>query len=131
MERWTVAVLGIAGLVFVGVGAAHLIDPQGAIAPMGLQLTEINSYNEIRANYGGMHLMLGLLFLTALWRKSLRTDALLVLALFTNGLVLGRAVSIIVDGNPGLFIWGFLVLEAVGAMAAFWLWRGMMRGARA
>lgn len=108
----------LSGLVFAGVGFISLVSPQTGVDPLGLQLVTINSLNEIRANYGGMHLLLGLFMLGAAVRDIWQRQALLIIALFTGGLVLGRVTSIVVDGTPDAMIWSFLLIEAVGCLWA-------------
>lgn len=110
--------LFIAGLVFVGVGAVNLVAPQAGMEPLGLKLVTVDSLNEIRANYGGMHLFLGVFLLAAVFKAMLRTPALFLLAFFTGGLVLGRVVSLLVDGVPGNMMWGFMLLETIAFLWA-------------
>ena len=108
----------LSGAVFSAVGALHIIAPQAGVEPLGLELATLNSLNEIRANYGGMHLILGLFMLIAGIKDSLRKPGLFLLAFFTGGLVLGRVVSLIVDGVPGSVILGFLAIESIGCLLA-------------
>lgn len=123
MTRAPILVLSGAALLFVVIGAAHLVDPAGTIAPTGIEVAAVASFNEVRANYGGMHLMLGLYFLAGALSAPQRAPALLVLALFCIGLVLGRSVSMALDGYPGHLMTAFLLLEAAGAALAMWCWR--------
>ncbi len=123
MQHTPTVVLAIAGLLFAAIGTAHLFDPAGTIAPTGIRLSAIASFNEIRANYGGMHLVLGLYFLAGAISAALRPQALLLLALFCIGLVLGRSVSLVLDGSPGMVMNSFLLIEIVGAAAAMVCWR--------
>lgn len=108
----------LSGLVFAGVGLTSLVSPQTGVDPLGLQLVTINSLNEIRANYGGMHLLLGLFMLGGAVRDIWQRQALLIIALFTGGLVLGRVTSLLVDGTPDSVILSFLLIEAVGCLWA-------------
>jgi hypothetical protein len=75
-----------------------------------------------------MHFALGLLFLSGAFRRALRVPALLVVALFTGGLVLGRLLSLALDGMPNLFVAGLFALEALGCAVATVLY---MRSQRA
>lgn len=108
----------LSGLIFIAVGGVNIASPQSGVAPLGLELVTIDSLNEIRANYGGMHLLLGLFMLAAALKDNLRKPGLLVLAVFTGGLVLGRLVSLVMDGMPGNMMLGFLVIEAIGCVMA-------------
>lgn len=107
----------LAGAIFVGVGAYNLALPVDAISIFEIELRHVSSLNEIRANYGGMHLLLGLFFLYGAHAQHFRLPALLFVAVFTGGLVLGRVVSLALDGSPNPFVWAFLALEAVGCLA--------------
>lgn len=117
--------LAVAGLAFLIVGIGHLIVPLTMVEPMNIQLRGTNAFNEIRANYGGMHSLMGVYFLLGVFVTKSREAALVTLAIFTSGLVLGRLVSVAVDGVPGTFIWLMLVGELIGAVIAWLLlWRG-------
>jgi hypothetical protein len=120
MER---AFLVLVALNFVGVGGYNLLFPAQGMAGFELSLGSPSSLNEIRANYGGMHLLLGLFFLSGALRAEARRSALLLAAIFTGGLVGGRIVSLVLDGSPNGFVWRLLALEAAGCAAAFALWR--------
>jgi hypothetical protein len=114
----TPLVLGLAGIAFLAVGVMSLVTPAAGMAPFGMALPTPSAVNEIRANYGGMHLAMGAFYLWAAARPAWRRAALLVLALFTGGLVVGRLVSLAADGAPNAFVWRLLVVEAAGAAAA-------------
>jgi hypothetical protein len=118
MRRFDQLFLGVVGTVFLGLGSINLFFPTAGMAGFEMQITTVSALNEIRANYGGMHFALGLLFLAGACRGSLRISTLLVVALFTGGLVLGRLLSVALDGMPNLFVLGLLSLEAVGCVVA-------------
>ncbi len=130
MQRTSLVLLSVSGLLFIMIGVASLLDPAGAIAPTGIEIHTIAGHNEVRANYGGMILVLGLYFLAGALRPPLRSQTLLVLALFCTGLVLGRSVSLVVDGNPGLMMNSFLALEVLAAALAMGCWRQSLQRAR-
>ena len=125
--RATQICLAVAALVFLIVGIGHLVVPLTMVEPMNIQLRGINAFNEIRANYGGMHSLMGIFLLLGVFVPKLREAALVTLAIFTSGLVLGRMVSIAVDGVPGTVIWLMLVGELIGAVIA---WLLLRRGGR-
>jgi hypothetical protein len=108
----------LVGAVFVGLGTYNLVLPVAAISIFEIALVEVSSLNEIRANYGGMHLFLGLFFLYGALASRFRDAALLVVAVFTGGLVLGRLASLMLDGTPNEAIWALLILESVGCVFA-------------
>lgn len=117
--------LAVAALAFLTVGIGHLVAPLTMVEPVSIQLRGVNAFNEVRANYGGMHSLMGAFFLLGAFAAKFREAALVTLAVFTSGLVFGRMVSIAVDGAPGTFIWLLLVGELVIAITAWLLlWRG-------
>lgn len=121
--RATQACLAVAALAFLAVGLGHLVAPRAMVEPVNLELRGVNAFNEIRANYGGMHSLMGLFFLSGVFLAKVRRAALAALAVFTSGLVLGRVVSVFADGSPGAFIWLLLAGELVIAAAAWLLLR--------
>lgn len=114
---------GFVGLVFIALGGYNLLFPVQGMLPFGLEINTVAALNEMRANYGGMHLVLGLFFLAGARRRQWTGTALLVIALFTGGLTIGRVLSLLVDGLPGAFIGGLLILESVACVIAWLLWR--------
>lgn len=118
MRRFDQLFLGIVATVFLGLGTINLFFPVAGMAAFEVQISSVSALNEIRANYGGMHFTLGLLFLSGALVRALRVSTLLVVALFTAGLVLGRLVSLVLDGIPNLFVLGLFALEAVGCAVA-------------
>jgi hypothetical protein len=110
--------LVLVGAIFIGLGTYNLVLPVAAISIFKITLVEVSSINEIRANYGGMHLLLGLFFLYGALANRFRDAALLVVAVFTGGLVLGRLVSLMLDGSPNEAIWALLIVESVGCVVA-------------
>ena len=110
--------LVLVGLIFVGLGIYNLVQPVDAVAIFEIVLIKVSSINEIRANYGGMHLLIGLFFIYGALSLRFQDAALLVVALFTGGLVLGRLISLVLDGSPNETIWVLLIVEAVGFLAA-------------
>lgn len=118
MRRFDQLFLGIVATVFLGLGTINLFFPVAGMAGFEVQISSVSALNEIRANYGGMHFALGLLFLSGALVRALRVSTLLVVALFTAGLVLGRLVSLVLDGIPNLFVLGLFALEALGCAVA-------------
>lgn len=118
MRRFDQLFLGIVATVFLGLGTINLFFPVAGMAGFEVQISSVSALNEIRANYGGMHFALGLLFLSGALVRAMRVSTLLVVALFTAGLVLGRLVSLVLDGIPNLFVLGLFALEVLGCAVA-------------
>ena len=70
LESSTKIFLISGGLVLVLIGAGSLFAPQLLAAPLGLAVDSISARNEFRANYGGMHLLVGLLIVCGAWRPA-------------------------------------------------------------
>jgi hypothetical protein len=91
--------------------------------PVELVAPSASANNEIRANYGGMHLAMSALFAAGAMSLGFRWAATVVLMLFSGGLVAGRLVSIALDGPPNGFVIQLLITEATAAGAgAALLW---------
>lgn len=118
MPRFERFFLAIVGLIFLGLGSFNLFFPAIGMAGFEIEVVTVSALNEIRANYGGMHFAMGLLFVSGVFVGPVRVAALLVVALFTGGLVLGRSLSLVLDGSPNLLLWGLFALEALGCFVA-------------
>lgn len=118
--RW---LLGIGALVFLALGANGLVNPVGHLAPYDLALRSPAWLGEVRANYGGMHLGIGLLLAFGAWLPDWRRTGLAVMLVFLGGLAAGRTLSVIVDGVPPGFAFAFIAIEWLGAAAALVLLR--------
>jgi hypothetical protein len=115
--------LVVAAAVFAWVGVTGLLAPETIAGPVALGIETTSARNEIRANYGGMHLGVCVLFGAGAFVARLRRFATLLLTVFTGGLVAGRVLSMLVDGMPNAFVIQLLILEAVSAGAgAALLW---------
>ncbi len=125
MTRFAPWFLLLTGLVFAAIAVMALLDPAEMLAPLGLQLTEVSSRNEMRAVYGGLNLAMALYLCAAFQIADLRHSALTFTALFTGGLVLGRFVSLVVDGMPNTLIWSFIAVEVTGCVLALSLRRSL------
>ena len=122
-ERMNQAALAMAAVVFAWVGVMGLFVPAAITAPVELVAPTASAHNEIRANYGGMHLAVSALFVLGAVSAAFRWTATIVLTLVSSGLVAGRLVSFVVDGVPNLFVVQLLVTEATAAASgAALLW---------
>ena len=87
--------LSMSAIAFLLIGLNTLYDPVAAMTAIELQPTSISATNEIRANYGGMHLAFALIMLTGAIAASARRPALWMSFSITFGLVVGRLISFI------------------------------------
>lgn len=83
---------------------------------LGYSLDSIDARSEFRAIYVGLWLATAFLMLVALIRvhQAVLGDMCAILVL---GQVVGRIVSLGLDGMPSARIWPMFVLEALGAVA--------------
>lgn len=116
MEKITQGFLLLCGLSFLLIGANTFHDPLAAMAPVELNINTVSALNELRANYGGLQIGMGLFLLAGLCCQTLTRPALLAQALIVGGLATGRLVSIALDGQPNAFVQGLIVLESVTAL---------------
>lgn len=124
MKALTLVFLALNGLMFIGLGLNGLFNPVAHLGIYGLDTDHAAWLGEIRANYGGMHLAMGLLMASAVWRVDWRRTALVVIALFLAGLGLGRTLSLALDGMPDAsFVYVFIAVEWIGAALAVLLLR--------
>ena len=91
--------LTLIGLEYLGFGLIGLVNPNSAAALVGFSLNELISLSEIRANYS-FFVLLGLMSLISLKKKSLQKITYLIVALLCGSYVFGRLVSIVFDGMP-------------------------------
>jgi hypothetical protein len=111
--------LGGAGAMMLVVGTLHLVAPQMMMQTPAIELTTVNHRHVIRAAYGGAYLGIATLFLLGLFKRNLRAFALLSVVVLFGGFVVGRLVSIALDGVPvGLYL-GVLSVELAFAILAF------------
>ncbi len=115
--------LAITGFIFAVVGLYALLDPVAAVAStVGFQLEGVNSYNQLRASAGAVPFVVGLFMMASVKRSAWAIPALWSVSLILGGLVMGRAISILIDGIPGNSNLTMMGLEAFGFIqAVFWL----------
>ena len=109
-------VLGLTALVFLGIAAGSLVAPHAMAHGLGYRLDSIDALSEFRAIYVGLWLATALLMLVAARRAELTILGDLA-GLLVLGQVLGRLVSLVLDGMPSARIWAPFVLEAIGGLA--------------
>ena len=76
---------------------------------------------DFRATYGGAQLAIGLLLLLVVKVRNDIDLALTMVALLLLSMAIGRAIGIVIDGDPNLIMYAYLAAElAVGALS-LWL----------
>lgn len=109
------ALVFLIGLVYAAVAIANVVAPHEAARAIGLAAMNINGLNELRAVYVGVWLATAAISLLAARRPE---DASLHLAitLLVGGQVLGRLVSVLVDGPPTMELLPMATVEVMGVI---------------
>ena len=101
IDKASRAFLAFNAMIFIGLGVRGLLEPAAHMAGFGLTDPGLMLLGEIRANYGGMHIGMGLMFM-----------------MFCAGLVFGRLVSWSADGRPSDFVMQLLIIEILASLIA-------------
>lgn len=113
-------VLAVTGLVFLLIAAGSLLNPHAMAEPLGYSLTSSTALNEFRAIYVGLWAVHTVIFTWAAWRiEHLALGD--VCGLLLLGQVVGRLVSVLLDGLPQPSIAAPAAAELVGALLVFTL----------
>lgn len=107
------------GLAFMNVGIQALLNPEGIMSFVDVALNNPSARNSIRAYYGAVNLLFGLFLIVGSWK--LKKEGLILLNLYCWGFVLGRTLSLAMDGMPNDFVLNWLVIETISGIAALWL----------
>jgi hypothetical protein len=107
--------LGLAGVTFVGVGLAFLIDPDRLSSIVEIEARRPRASIELRAMYGGFELGLGVFFLVAAARSRWTRAALAAQVLTLSGLALGRLWGMFVTNTDRLMLL-FAAIDIGGAV---------------
>jgi hypothetical protein len=111
------ALISGVAIFFALMGVLALASPGRILAPFGSTSLTVDGRNEVRAVYGGFGIAVALLLLATLWLESIRTGALLAVAVALFGMAAGRLASVAIEGRLGPYPGVFLVVEIVlGAM---------------
>ncbi len=111
-------IFGVTALVFFVIAIASVFWPQVMADPLGYQLSNTNALSEFRAIYVGLWLVHVLFFIYA----AKNIDNVLigdVCGLLILGQVVGRAISLAIDGLPTYDLWPTAIVELVGAALIF------------
>ena len=94
------AVLGLSGLFALATSVDSFVAPRRFGGRLGFAIAGVDGLNEIRAQYGGFFLAVAAAALAALLGTIPRPAALIVTGTVFGGLILGRLVSLALDGGP-------------------------------
>lgn len=110
--------LFLALLLFAAMGGALLWRPQYLTRLTNLELTTIESRNEVRAVYGGFGVAMALALFIAAAYSPLRAGIMVTIGLALIGMAAGRGYSGWLE-RPSTLVWGFCALEALLGLALF------------
>ncbi len=109
--RWPVAILALAALVALAIGALTTFDPVAFARSNGHEVAgDVNAISEMRSA-GGAILLATLVMLAGLIRPVWRRPAMAVAALLYLGYGSGRTLSVALDGVPHTWLLFALVTE--------------------
>ena len=114
-------ILGIYTLLYIGFGVYVFLHAPALAENVGYGTPNSNGLYEMRSNYGGVSIGLGLMCLAGALRQSLERPALFVLLTYMGGYALGRVIALPIDGVPSASLIAYGVFEAVTALLAFGL----------
>jgi hypothetical protein len=88
---------------------------------LGVDDLSVNFAHILRAVMG-LYLALGCFWLFSAFSATHRDTAILITILFAGGLVIGRLLSFIIDGQPAPLLLVYAVLELVIVPIAWWVY---------
>ncbi|MEO1330001.1 MAG: DUF4345 domain-containing protein [Pseudomonadota bacterium] len=112
-------VLTLSAAIAVWIGVKGMTEPQQFLAAMEIEVGTPGARNEIRGQYGGYFIALGLLWLAGAAGLIRTSTALVSLLVLYGGVLSGRAASLAIDGAEAFAAYpGILqrahALDAVG-----------------
>jgi uncharacterized protein DUF4345 len=108
-------------LVFMAYAAAALAAPAQLAAQLDITLGSTSALADFRAMYGGLSLGCSVVFVAGLRNLSFRPAAVMLATFTSAGLILGRLITIAVDGMPGTLVMVILATEVASAAMGFFL----------
>jgi hypothetical protein len=111
--------LFIAFLLFAAMGAALLWRPEYLTRLTGVDLSTVESRNEVRAVYGGFGIAMALAMFIAMVYEPLRGGIMMTTGLALIGMAAGRGYSVWLEPPTNNLVWVFLGLEAVLGLMVF------------
>ena len=112
-------ILVLLGLEYIGFRLLGLIDPLSVSKMVGFGLNELISFSEIRAVYS-FYALIGILAFVAIFKNEIRRLTYLIYAFLCGSYLVGRILSIILDGSPDRTLWIVIVAELIVFILALW-----------
>lgn len=121
----------LSALAFLWIGINTFRAPEHALLGLEMVPTTVTALSEVRANYGGMQMAIGLALLAGAAVSAARTPAIWLNLIITGGLVAGRLISWSLDGPPNSFGQILIGVELTGALVGIALLQGWAARGRA
>jgi len=110
-------------LLFLAFGIYVFLQAPALAENVGYGVPDSNGLYEMRSNYGGVSLGIGLMCLAGALRVELQRPALFVILVYSGGYAIGRLIALPIDGVPSSSLIAYGVFETVSAVLAFTLLR--------
>jgi hypothetical protein len=120
--------LSVTGLVFFVHGLVCFVHPATIGIESGLAMPTPSSVIEVRAEYGGLPIALGLFFIAAALRKIPPRTGLLVMVTALSGYAVARIIAVSVAGSIDTYNGAAIAYEVVSAGLGFWALRVLSPG---
>jgi len=112
--------LAITGLVFFVHGLVCFIHPATIGIESGLAMPTPSSIIEVRAEYGGLPMALGLFFLAAALQKIQVRTGLIVMLTALTGYATARIAAVIITGEIDQYNLAAILYELTTALLTLW-----------
>jgi hypothetical protein len=117
------ALLILASLTVMTIALCYGVSPRWfAQTFLGVSELDINFAHILRAVMC-LYLGLAMFWLVGAFNKQYRNVALVILMIFSGGLLLGRVLSFLVDGQPSTLLQFYAGIELAVLPFAYWLLR--------
>jgi len=116
-------VLTATGLMFFIHGLVCFIHPATIGIESGLAMPTPGSVIEVRAEYGGLPMALGLFFLAAAMQKIQVRTGLLVMVTALGGYASARVVAVLLSGEVDSYNLAAIAYELISAFLGLWALR--------
>mgnify|MGYP001577361796 FL=1 len=115
--------LAVTGLVFFIHGVVCFVHPATIGFESGLAMPTPGSIIEVRAEYGGLPMALGLFFFAGALRKLDPRTSLSVMTLVVSGYAIARVAATLIAGGADTYNMAAIGYEVVTAALGFWALR--------
>jgi len=116
-------VLTATGLMFFIHGLVCFIHPATIGIESGLAMPTPGSVIEVRAEYGGLPMALGLFFLAAALQKVQLRTGLLVMVTALGGYASARVLAVLISGQVDTYNLAAIAYEVISLLLGLWALR--------